>query len=101
MKYPEEALKKRIEGEVKVRIEIDDDGIVKDAKAEGLAPKVLAEEAECLCMKLPRFIPATDNKGEKIDSEMDVVVRFKLPRTPQQPRPNQGHGMSELPVGTI
>lgn len=101
MKYPEEALKKRIEGEVKVRIEIDDDGIVKDAKAEGLAPKVLAEEAERLCMKLPRFIPATDNKGEKIDSEMDVVVRFKLPRTPQQPRPNQGHGMSELPVGTI
>lgn len=77
-RYPSEAVRNQIEGEVWVRFIIDKDGYVSNIKT--LGPKngeLLNEEARRVVTKLPRFEPALKN-GKSISVKYGFPINFSL-----------------------
>jgi protein TonB len=75
--YPEEARRLGIEGEVKLRLVVDEDGVVKEVKVlrdpgHGFGP-VAQRCAKAYC----RFRPARKN-GEAVATEIPYTIRFEL-----------------------
>ncbi|SEC33172.1 TonB family C-terminal domain-containing protein [Tenacibaculum sp. MAR_2009_124] len=77
-RYPSEAVRGQIEGEVWVRFIIDKNGYVKNIKT--LGPKggeLLNEEAKRVVTKLPRFAPAKKN-GRSVSVKYGFPINFSL-----------------------
>ncbi len=77
-RYPREAVRHNIEGEVWVRFIIDKNGNVRNIKA--LAPvngELLVDEAKRVVSKLPSFNPALKN-GKAISVKYGFPIQFSL-----------------------
>ena len=78
LKYPHEAVLKKIQGNVWVRFVIDDEGNVTNLKT--LSPKkqvLLTQEAERVIAKLPIFTPAK-RKGKNVMVKYGFPINFSL-----------------------
>ena len=77
VKYPQEALKNKTEGNVFVRFIISKTGKVTNPKILKGVSKELDEEALRVVSMLPDFIPGEEN-GEKVPVEFTIPIKFKL-----------------------
>ncbi len=83
VQYPAEALEKRIQGDVHVKFDVDEDGRV-------LNPKIMraigggCDEEALRVVKLLKYIPAR-NRGTHVTTHHDVVIHFRLPMESVQP----------------
>lgn len=76
--YPEEAVKKNIQGRVLVLFIIDKEGNITDIKSKGPENgQLLIDEAERIMKKLPRLIPASINR-KPIPVKLTKTITFKL-----------------------
>jgi protein TonB len=75
--YPPEARRLGFEGDVKVRLTIDADGRVTDARALGDPGHGLGPAAEKNARRYCRFKPARRN-GEAVATEITYTLRFEL-----------------------
>lgn len=77
LKYPQEAVRKGIQGRVLVDFIIDESGKVRDVKVlKGVDP-LLDEAAVKVVAASPDWKPAR-HMGKKVKSEMSIYVEFKL-----------------------
>lgn len=77
-KYPSEAVRDVIEGEVWVRFIIDKNGDVKNIKTLGPEnAEILNEEATRVVSKLARFIPGK-KEGERVSVKYGFPINFSL-----------------------
>lgn len=80
LRYPTVALLHRIEGDVHVAFEVDEEGTV-------LRPRIIrgigggCDEEALRLVSMLRYKPVR-NRGVKVTSRMDIVIHFRLP-TPQ------------------
>lgn len=77
MKYPQEAVKKGIQGRVLVDFIIDKKGKVKNVQVLKGADPMLDAEAVKVIEASPDWKPGRV-RGEKVDTEMSVYVEFRL-----------------------
>lgn len=78
IKYPQEAIDKKIEGKVFVQFVIDKEGYIKEAKiAKGIHP-ALDQEALRIVYSSPRWQPGTQ-RGHKVMVVQTFPIEFKLP----------------------
>jgi TonB family protein len=75
--YPEEALKKRVQGVVQLLAEIDDNGVVNDVHIEKGLGAGCDEEAARL-IKNVRF-GGVRNRGIRLKTRKKFKIHFKLP----------------------
>ncbi len=88
--YPEEALAKRIQGDVHIKYDVDEHGAVISAKVVRAIGGGCDEEALRLVNML-KYIPAR-NRGAHVTTHHDVVIHFRLPLqhlAPHVPTPMQ------------
>lgn len=77
-RYPSEAVRNSIEGEVWVRFIIDKDGAVKNIKTLGPENgEILNDEAKRVVLNLPAF-KAAKNNGEKVSVKYGFPINFSL-----------------------
>lgn len=77
IKYPKEAVKNGIQGNVQVSFIIDENGKVKDAKVLKSVDPLLDEEAIKVVSASPDWKPGKVD-GKKVKSEMTLYIEFKL-----------------------
>ncbi|MBR1927702.1 MAG: TonB family protein [Bacteroidales bacterium] len=77
MKYPEEAVKKGVQGRVLVDFVISEDGKIRDVKVLKGADPLLDEEAVRIISASPQWKPGRV-RGKKVSSEMSLYVEFRL-----------------------
>lgn len=77
MKYPEEALKKGIEGRVVLRFTISRAGSIKDLKIVRSLHSLLDKEAIRIVSIMPRWIPGMKD-GKPADIEYTLPILFRL-----------------------
>ncbi len=78
IKYPQEAIDKKIEGKVMVQFVIDKDGYIKEAKiVSGIHP-ALDQEALSVVYSSPRWQPGKQ-RGHKVMVVQTFPIEFKLP----------------------
>lgn len=77
VKYPQEAIKNKTEGNVFVRFIISKTGKVTNPQIIRGVSKELDEEALRVVSMLPDFIPGEDN-GKKVPVEFTIPIKFKL-----------------------
>jgi protein TonB len=78
LRYPNEALTRKVEGEVVVSFTIDEDGTIHDIKALKDIGYGCGQEAERVVKSMPRWYPAKkEGKAIKINYRLPVV--FELP----------------------
>ena len=77
VKYPEEALKKNIQGTVFVSFIVQKNGAVKDAKVLRGIGGGCDEEALRVIKMMPRWIPGED-KGKKVAVQYVLPIKFKF-----------------------
>jgi TonB family protein len=79
LRYPTEALVHRVEGDVHVAFDVDEEGCVH-------RPRVVrgigfgCDEEAVRVVSLLRYRPVR-NRGVKVTSHMDLVIHFRLPTT--------------------
>lgn len=77
IRYPEEAVKKNIEGQVKVKFVVSKDGSVTTPVIIKSVDKILDREALRVVRKMPKWIPA--KKGNKpVSSYFNLPINFRL-----------------------
>lgn len=77
-KYPSEAIRNQIQGEVWVRFIIDNNGFVRNIKTLGPDNgEILNEEAKRVVFKLPNFKPAKNN-GKTVSVKYGFPINFSL-----------------------
>ena len=76
MKYPEEAVKKGVQGRVLVDFVISEDGKIRDVKVLKGADPLLDEEAVRIISASPQWKPGRV-RGKKVSSEMSLYVEFR------------------------
>lgn len=77
-KYPSEAIRNQIQGEVWVRFIIDKNGFVRNIKTLGPDNgEILNEEAKRVVFKLPNFKPAKNN-GKTVSVKYGFPINFSL-----------------------
>ena len=79
LKYPEEAIKKRIEGKVILGFVIDSTGVVKNVSVLRSIEPACDKEAIRVVKLLPRWIPGKQD-GKKVNVRYTLPVIFKLPK---------------------
>lgn len=77
VKYPQAALKKRIQGSVRIGFTVNPDGSIVNAKVERKASPLLDAEALRVVKSMPKWIPGKLN-GEPVPVKMTVPVNFRL-----------------------
>lgn len=75
VKYPEEAIKKNIQGKVYVTFTVEKDGTISNVILSKGINKLLDDEALRLVKSMPKWIPGKDKNGNP------VIVPFTLPLT--------------------
>lgn len=78
LRYPNEALTLKIEGEVVVNFTINEDGTIRDVKAMKDIGYGCAQEAERVVKNMPRWSPAK-KAGKAIKVNYRLPVMFELP----------------------
>ncbi len=76
--YPRIALRRGWEGEVVVRLAIDDEGRVRDLTLVQSSGHACLDEAALTAVRAWIYEPAENAHGEPITSELDVPVEFRL-----------------------
>lgn len=76
-KYPEEARKEKIQGEVKIDATIGVDGRVLDLKS-AQSPDERLTKAAMEAIKHWKFKPAVNSKGKPVKVKMTLTVNFRL-----------------------
>ena len=76
MKYPEEAVKNKIEGRVSVVFTILKDGSIGKIAMRG-SDKLLEKEALRLVQSLPRMVPGKRD-GQAVETPYSVPIEFRL-----------------------
>ncbi len=77
-RYPSEAIRNQIQGEVWVRFIIDKNGYVRNIKTLGPDnAEILNEEAKRVVVKLPNFKPAKNN-GKTVSVKYGFPINFSL-----------------------
>ena len=79
LKYPEEAIRKKIEGKVILGFVIDSTGVVKDVSVLRSLEPACDKEAIRVVKLLPRWIPGKQD-GKKVNVRYTLPVIFKLPK---------------------
>ena len=77
LRYPDAAAQKNIQGAIKVQVTVNTDGSLKDIKALDNPGGGLAEEAERLLAKGPKWIPAKQNDHE-VTYRFVQTITFQL-----------------------
>jgi len=77
LRYPEKAQEKGTQGAVKVQLTVNEDGSVEDIKALNNPGNGLAEEAERMLKKGPKWKPAEQN-GRKVTYRFVQTITFQL-----------------------
>ncbi|MDY0342583.1 MAG: energy transducer TonB [Lentimicrobium sp.] len=78
LRYPEDALKNKIEGDVFVTFQVSNEGKIEEVTVlKGLGYK--CDEEAIRVIRLLQYEPA-HNRGMKVRSNMRTSVRFRLPR---------------------
>ena len=85
LRYPDEAMKNRIEGTVVVRYDIDHKGKVTDAKIIAGIGHGCDEEAIRLVHLFEFEVPK--NRGVKVRFHKDIHIHFRLPARKEKPKP--------------
>lgn len=76
--YPEEAVKKNIQGRVFVLFIIDKEGDITEIKSKGPENgQLLIDEAERIIKKLPKLVPASINR-KPMPVKLTKIITFKL-----------------------
>lgn len=78
IRYPAAAKENSIEGVVDVSFTVRTDGTVGTIKIVRMVDPDLEQEAIRLVKSMPAWIPATDDAGHKVDSNVTVPVSFSL-----------------------
>lgn len=77
VKYPQEALKKRIQGSVRVGFTVNSDGSIVNAKVERKVNHLLDAEALRVVKSMPKWNPGKLN-GQPVPVKMTVPINFRL-----------------------
>ena len=77
VKYPQEALKKKIQGSVRVGFTVNPDGSIVNAKVERNVDPLLDAEALRVVKSMPKWNPGKLN-GEPVPVKMTVPINFRL-----------------------
>ena len=77
MKYPQEAVDKKIQGRVIVEFVVAKDGTVSSTKVLNNAPEILSAEAERVIKSSPKW-EAGEHKGKKVNVKFVIPVVFKV-----------------------
>lgn len=77
VKYPAEAMKKKIQGSVRIGFTVNPDGSIVNAKVERKVNPLLDNEALRVVKSMPKWIPGKLN-GEPVPVKMYVPVNFRL-----------------------
>ena len=80
MQYPEEAIKKGIEGQVICQFTVTKDGSIEDIIIVRSVHKLLDQEAIRIIKSLPKWIPRKNKNGEFENSKFTLPITFKLPK---------------------
>ncbi len=77
IKYPEQAMKERIQGRVTVSFIIEKDGSISDVKAVRSVHPLLDKEAVRMVKSMPKWSPGKHN-GKPVRVRYNIPVMFKL-----------------------
>lgn len=77
LKYPKEAKKKKVTGNVQISFMVNVDGSLTDAKVLNNADNLLSKAALDVVKASPNWIPAT-KLGAPIATEVAVEIKFRL-----------------------
>lgn len=78
--YPEEELRKKVEGDVVVKFTVDESGnIINPSIQKSVTPNLDAEAIRIVKL-MPKWQPAVDTEGNNMPMEMTVTVNFRTPR---------------------
>ena len=77
MKYPEQAMKKGIQGRVAVRFIVEKDGSISDVKPIHSVHTLLDKEAVRVVKSMPKWSPGKQN-GKPVRVQLIVPIMFKL-----------------------
>ena len=77
LKYPEEALKNKITGNVTVIFVVSATGKINDVKVTRSASPLLNPEALRLVNSMPEWNPGVQS-GKKVDVYMEIPISFNL-----------------------
>lgn len=77
MKYPEQAMKKGIQGRVTVRFIVEKDGSISDVKPIHSVHTLLDKEAVRVVKSMPKWSPGKQN-GKPVRVQLIVPIMFKL-----------------------
>ena len=80
LQYPEEAIKKGIEGRVICQFTVKTDGSIDNIVVLKSIHKSLDEEAIRLIKNMPKWKPGKNYKGEVQDCKYMIPFSFKLPK---------------------
>lgn len=78
-KYPKSAARRGVEGEVVVRVRIDDSGRVVDASVVRATPAGIFDAAALAAARRYRFAPATE-AGRPVASTLEQRILFRVPK---------------------
>lgn len=81
--YPAEALKKKIEGEVKLALKINARGVVEEAQVLEAKPPGVFEASARAVFLAARFAPAVKD-GHSVQTRIVIRVEYRLP--PEKPK---------------
>lgn len=76
--YPELARQRRIEGTVRVRVQVNPQGLATHCEAVGSPPAELSGPTCALFLAQARFLPARDRRGHAVKSTYTRSVHWKL-----------------------
>jgi TonB family protein len=79
MKYPDEALKQKLEGKVNVRFQVTTDGKINNVQVVRSDNRIFNDEAKRLIGSMPDWKPGLQ-AGRAVDVDMAVVVDFRSPK---------------------
>ncbi len=79
-KYPEEELKKKIEGDVVVMVLIDEQGNIQNPRIHKSVNPNLDAEAIRIVKLMPKWEPAEDVNGNPVPCEMPITINFRTPK---------------------
>lgn len=77
VKYPAEAMKKRIQGSVRIGFTVNPDGSIVNAKVERKVHSLLDNEALRVVKSMPKWIPGRID-GNPVPVKMYIPVNFRL-----------------------
>jgi TonB family protein len=79
-KYPEDELRKKVEGDVTVKFTVDESGSIINPTIQKSVTPNLDAEAIRIVKLMPKWQPAVDTEGNNMPMEMTVTVNFRTPR---------------------